>query len=218
MGNPGFTRRTTLAALMCGTAAIGAAVTVPRRAWAAAAPAATVSDGVLTIDFDSALHSRLSRAGEALTPLEAGEGVRLADGKVVERFLMLEHKQEALPGGNRHYLTGVADGQLEKHVALLFRDAYPGAALMTVRYRNLGKRPLAIAAWWSAAHTLLPHPKGTWTFSGASHPDRRDWVQPVQRDFQQRNFMGMNGSDYGGGTPVAVVWRPDVGLAVGHVD
>ena len=30
--------------------------------------------------------------------------------------------------------------------------------------------------------------------------------------------MGMNGSDYGSGTPVAAVWRPDVGLAVAHVE
>src|SRR5437764_11009181 len=26
----------------------------------------------------------------------------------------------------------------------------------------------------------------------------------------------MNASDYGGGTPVIDVWRPDVGIAVGH--
>jgi alpha-galactosidase len=30
--------------------------------------------------------------------------------------------------------------------------------------------------------------------------------------------MGMNASDYGGGTPVVDVWRRDVGLAVGHVE
>ena len=30
--------------------------------------------------------------------------------------------------------------------------------------------------------------------------------------------MGMNSSDYGGGTPVVDVWRRDVGLAVGHLE
>jgi alpha-galactosidase len=30
--------------------------------------------------------------------------------------------------------------------------------------------------------------------------------------------MGMNGSDYGSGTPMAAVWRPDFGLAVAHVE
>ncbi|MDZ7765962.1 MAG: hypothetical protein U5K00_16350 [Melioribacteraceae bacterium] len=30
--------------------------------------------------------------------------------------------------------------------------------------------------------------------------------------------MGMNNSDYGGGTPVSDVWRPDIGIAVGHLE
>ncbi|MBO9602796.1 MAG: alpha-galactosidase [Novosphingobium sp.] len=218
MSNPGLTRRATLGGLMCGAAFVGGAVAMPQLAWAAPAPTVSLSDGVLTFEFDSGLHSRLSRQAEMLTSMEAGEGVRLADGKVLDRFVMLGHEETPVAGGRRHSLRGLAEAQLEKRVDLLFRDFCPGAALMTVGYRNVGKQPLAIARWWVAAHTLLRHPKGAWTFSGASHPDRRDWVQPVARDFQQRNYMGMNGSDYGGGTPVSVVWRPDVGLAVGHVE
>ena len=30
--------------------------------------------------------------------------------------------------------------------------------------------------------------------------------------------MGMNGSDYGGGTPVTCLWRRDAGLAIGHLE
>ena len=43
-------------------------------------------------------------------------------------------------------------------------------------------------------------------------------MQQVRAGFDQRNFMGMNASDYGGGTPVVDVWRRDYGLAVGHVE
>lgn len=218
MGHPKFTRRATLAGLMGGAAAITAATSMPNRAWAAARPAASAGDGALAIDFDSALHSQLSWRGQPLTALEAGEGVRLADGIVLDRFLLLDRTEPPASGGKQVSLRGVADGRLEKRIDLVFADSRPGAALMTVSYRNLGKQPMTIAAWWSAAHTLLAHPKGAWTFSGSSHPDRRDWVQPVLPDFQQRNFMGMNGSDYGGGTPVSVVWRPDIGLAIGHVE
>lgn len=218
MGKPKLTRRATLAGLMGGVASLSATIAMPRRAWAFVQPSASVSDGILQIDFDNALYSRLSRAGQAVTPLEASEGVRLADGRVIDRFLLLDRQQTAVPGGKRFSLRGLADGRLEKQVDVEFRDAYPGAALMTVRYRNVGKQPLTIARWWTASHTLPAHPKGAWTFSGSSHPDRRDWVQPVTHDFQQRNYMGMNGSDYGGGTPMSVVWRPDFGLAVGHVE
>ena len=218
MGGPKFTRRTTLAGLLAGAASLPAGIVAPGRAWADAPSLATAADGDLAIDFDSALRSRLSWRRQALTDMEAGEGVRLAGGKVIDRFLLLDHKSEPVTGGKRFSLRGVSDSQIEKQIDLLFRDDRPGAALMTVRYRNIGKQPVTIAAWWSAAHTLRAHPRGAWTFSGSSHPDRRDWVQPVKPGFQQRNYMGMNGSDYGGGTPVSVVWRPDVGLAVGHVE
>jgi alpha-galactosidase len=37
-------------------------------------------------------------------------------------------------------------------------------------------------------------------------------------NFKQENYLGMNATDYGGGTPVVDVWRRDVGLAVGHIE
>jgi alpha-galactosidase len=43
-------------------------------------------------------------------------------------------------------------------------------------------------------------------------------VRPLRRGFSQQNFLGMNASDYGGGTPVVDVWRRDLGLAVGHLE
>lgn len=218
MGSPKLTRRATLAAMMGGVASLSATLALPSRAFALTQPAASASDGVLTIDFDSGMHSRISRGGQVLTPVDASEGVRLADGRVLNRFTLLDRRETPDANGTRYTLTGVADGRLEKQVELLFRKDHPGAALMVVRYRNLGKQPIAIARWWSASHTLLPHPKGAWTFSGSSHPDRRDWVQRVTSDFQQRNYMGMNGSDYGSGTPMSAVWRPDIGIAVAHVE
>ncbi len=41
---------------------------------------------------------------------------------------------------------------------------------------------------------------------------------PLRAGFKQDNFLGMNASDYGGGTPIVDVWRKDLGLAVGHVE
>jgi alpha-galactosidase len=203
---------------MSGVATMSATALWPRRAWAFEQPTVAASDGVIGLDFDTAMNSRVSWQGQPITQLEAGEGARLADGRVLDRFILLDHQQQSDQDGNSYSLRGVADGRLEKALQLQFRKAYPGLVLMTVRYRNVGKQPLAISRWWSASHTLLAHPKGAWTFAGSSHPDRRDWVQRVTRDFQQQNFMGMNGSDYGSGTPMAVVWRPDFGLAVAHVE
>lgn len=33
--------------------------------------------------------------------------------------------------------------------------------------------------------------------------------------FEQRNYLGMNNSDYGGGIPMVTLWRPDGGISVG---
>ena len=182
------------------------------------APILPLSDGVLTLEFDSGMHSRISKAGKALTAMEPGEALRLGDNRVIDRFLLVDHSQQTVPGGRAHYLRGTAQGGIEKMVAVTFRAAYPGLALLDISYRNTGNAPLEILGWQAATHDLLAHPDGAWSFSGASYPDRRDWVQPIRPGTGQRNFMGMNASDYGGGTPVAVVWRRDAGIAVGHID
>lgn len=185
------------------------------------APLTKVSDGVLTIEFDSGLHSRISRGGTVLTAMEASEAIRLGDQRVVDRFLLLDQSREAASGahglGHIHHLRGSAEG-IEKRISVTFLDRYPGLALLDIAYRNTGDAPLEILGWQAATHDLLAHPDGAWSFSGASYPDRRDWVQKVTPGFGQRNFMGMNASDYGGGTPVAAVWRRDAGIAVGHID
>jgi alpha-galactosidase len=43
-------------------------------------------------------------------------------------------------------------------------------------------------------------------------------VQPLKAGFDQRNTLSMAASDYGGGIPMANIWRRDAGLAVGHVE
>ena len=57
-----------------------------------------------------------------------------------------------------------------------------------------------------------------WSYQSGSYRNRPDWVMPLKVDFKQENFLGMNATDYGGGTPVADVWRRDVGIAVGHLE
>ena len=185
------------------------------------APITRLSDGVLTIEFDSGLHSRISRSSTVLTAMEPGEAIRLGDQRVIDCFLLLDQTRDAVSGvhgaGHVHHLRGSAEG-LEKRISVTFLDRYPGLALLDIVYRNTGTAPIEITGWQAATHDLLAHPEGAWSFSGASYPDRRDWVQKVVPGFGQPNFMGMNASDYGGGTPVAVVWRRDAGIAVGHID
>ena len=41
---------------------------------------------------------------------------------------------------------------------------------------------------------------------------------PLKVGYSRDNYLGMTYADYGGGTPVVDIWRPDCGIAVGHIE
>nr|WP_314539309.1 alpha-galactosidase [uncultured Massilia sp.] len=224
-------RRRSLLQWLAGTAV---ATTVGPAAAAAAQggkgrDVARIGDAAMALEFDARLQCRVvSKLGPrpaAVTGFAPSERLRLPNGRWIERFDLTGQALDRVDGthgpGARHRLTGMAPEGIEKTVSVTFYDRHPGFAVIRTSYRNTGDKPLLVAAWANSAHTLRPGAGGKrafWTYSGATHPDRRDWVQPLVHGFDQRNFMGMNGSDYGGGTPAADVWQRDCGLAVGHLD
>ena len=219
---PAIGRRAVLK-LAAGSAALAALPWVPGRALAARSIPMSAQDELLSLQFDRMLRTRLAYRGKALTPFQASETLLLKDGGVVDAFAFGSEDRQPLDDprhgpGLRHVFTGTSAQGIEKQVAVTFFARSPGLALLQVRYRNAGTQPVEVAGWRAAAHELADAPGGFWSFSGTTHEDRRDWVQPLGEGFDQRNTLGMEASDYGGGTPVANVWRRDVGLAVGHVE
>lgn len=196
--------------------------------WAGAAPrasggSAVAEDGELAIVFDARLRTRLARRGEFATDWQASEVLLLAGDAALEDFAYTGQRGEDVDDprhgpGRRIVVSGRADNGVEKEVAVTFFQRHPGFAVLQASYRNGGSEPLELRGWRNAAHVLADRPGGFWSFSGATHADRRDWVRPLDEGFDQRNTLGMDASDYGGGTPVADVWRRDIGLAVGHVE
>lgn len=223
--------RRTVLKLAAGSVAGGVAWLMLPKALAASRPfgtsaagdaGATTGDAVLTVAFDHRLHTLLLVRGQPLTPWQRSESLLLAGGAAVEDFALTGHREQPIDDarhgrGRQSVVTGRA-GHLEKEVAVTFLDALPGFAVLQTRYRNLGDTAVQVAGWRNAAHELADAPGGFWSFSGTTHTDRRDWVQPMAAGFDQRNTLAMDSSDYGGGTPVANIWRRDVGLAVGHVE
>jgi len=183
---------------------------------------AVAQDGHLSIAFDSSLRTSIRAAGKVLTTSQASESL-LLPAAPADSFAFLEQRTETLSdashgAGRRTLIKGRSNTGIEKEVRVDFFERYPGFALLQVAYRNSGARALEIKGWRNAAHELGEIPGGFWSFSGATHEDRRDWVQPVKDGFEQLNSLAMVDSDYGGGTPVANLWRRDAGLAVGHVE
>jgi alpha-galactosidase len=187
----------------------------------------TAADGTLALLFDGSLHTRVLFRNEPLTPFQPSEVLLLAD-RAVDTFVFSSHTHEDLKGsdasrsrhgaGRRHVITGESAEGVEKKVEVTFFEQFPGLAQLRVHYRNKGKAALDVVGWRNAAHELADSPGGFWTFSGATHEDRRDWVQPLAAGFDQRNTLSMAASDYGGGIPMASIWGRDAGVAVGHLE
>lgn len=191
-------------------------------------PKAKVSDALLSLEFDSLLRSRLialhNGTALPLTDFGPSETLRL-DGKQVLHFAFVDTHIETVEDrhgrGTRYVVHGRSTEQIEKRITVASYERYPGFAFLNTIYRNVGREDVWVDGWVNGAHVLKPSQSGPleyWSFSGASYVDRRDWVQPTHEGFDQRNFMGMNATDYGGGTPVVDVWRRDFGLAVGHLE
>lgn len=181
-----------------------------------------VAEGDLAIGFDDRLHTRLFARDRAITSHDASEVLLGKDGDLTA-FRFTGHRVESVVDpqhgdGSRHLVTGRSDTAVEKIVEITFFARHPGMAMLRVHYHNHGTQPLVVNGWRNVAHELSDAPGGFWSFSGTTHADRRDWVRPVGKGFDQRNTLGMDAPDYGGGTPVADVWRRDVGVAVGHLE
>ena len=208
--------------------------------------AATLGDSQILLEFDAQMRARVwnMRAGAggqkvALTHWTELDALVIGTNTRIGRFELRDHSKEDTTGplgrGTRLRLVGVAQNDIEKTVQVELYADYPGFALYQVSYRNVGARPVAVESWTQCTLHLTHEPgiddgesrvgqgaatsePAYWSFCGSTHPDRRDWVQPVRVGFEQQNFMGMAASDYGGGTPIVDVWRRRGGVAIGHLE
>jgi alpha-galactosidase len=190
-----------------------------------------IQSSVLRIEFDRNLRSRvvslLGPSPQVLTPFTASETV--TGIRTWSIFPLNSSRREtvkdAFGAGERLSLTGKA-GDLRKDVSVTIYSDFPGFAIFDVTYTNEGTAPLALRGWANNQYLLddiaiskNPH-RGPafWSYQSGSYEKRPNWVLPLRAGFKQENYLGMNASDYGGGTPIVDVWRKDVGLAVGHVE
>jgi len=203
----------------------------PAQAGAGGTAAATelqIQSSILRIEFDRDLHSRVvalfSPAPEPVTPFSASETVTGTDRNWSD-FALTSSRQEPVSdifgAGERLLLAGKSGGLRKSISVTMYRD-FPSLAVFDVEYSNEGATRLTIRGWTSHQYsiTALPAVQGPafWSYQSGSYEKRPNWVLPLRAGFRQQNYLGMNASDYGGGTPIVDVWRKDVGLAVGDIE
>ena len=183
-------------------------------------------DGI-RLEFDEQMRSRVvetASAEKALGPFTESETL-LTDKGEIGRFKFERRSQDAVKdeigNGTRVTYTGHS-GKLAKQVEVVSYRTRPSWLFMRVRYTNEGTAPIQIVGYTNHRYAFTPGAikaePAFWSYQSASYESRPDWVLPLTPGFTRKNFLGMNDSDYGGGTPVLDVWRRDVGIAIGHVE
>ncbi len=182
----------------------------------------------IRLEFNSAMHSRVTaRFGgkeDVLGRFGPSETITV-DGKELTEFALTETRQrrvrDKLGSGRQMTITGTS-GSVRKTVTVTIYDEFPQFAFMTVQYTNRGNSELRVAGWTTNRYSIAAGGDAGdppfWSYQSGSYEKRPDWVLPLKAGFKQQNYLGMNSTDYGGGTPVVDVWRRDVGIAVGHVE
>jgi len=188
-----------------------------------------VKGKMIRIDFDRSLHSRIiAKLNGATIPLGnyASSEFITVSGKEISDFQFEDQKQidieNEIGKGKQYVITGKS-GSLRKEIVIKIYDDFPTLAIFQVNYTNMGKAEMVVDKWVNnhysiQAKTTTENEPAFWSYQSASYENRPDWVLPLKPGFHQQNYLGMNASDYGGGTPVIDVWRRDAGIAVGHVE
>ena len=187
-----------------------------------------IQSSALRIEFDHSLHSRVvalvGKSPKPLTPFSASETVTVAS-RTLSDFALTSARHDTVHDrfgtGERLSLAGKS-GDLRKTVSVTMYADFPSLAIFDVEYSNDGSTRLPIRGWSNHRYSISSLPGAQqpafWSYQSGSYEKRPDWVVPLRPGFHQENYLGMNASDYGGGTPIVDVWRIDLGLAVGHIE
>jgi alpha-galactosidase len=184
-------------------------------------------DLVLSFNKNMQLSLSTSLASAPLTDGFADWDVLYLDGMNATEFALSSVKKEkvndAFGNGIRYILKGESSVNgvvMEKEMNFSVYDQFPSTVISQIRYTNFSGSEVRVSKWETNRIDVLSNggAPAFWSFQGESTESRNSWLLPISDDFYQRNYMGMNDSDYGGGIPVTCLWRRDAGLAIGHLE
>lgn len=183
----------------------------------------------LAILFNDSLYSKIvAKFGDQTIPLGdfSPSEVVSVNGQPVADFAFVEQSSQSINdkiGAGKEYLIVGSSPTLRKEIAVRVYLDFPRMAVYQVKYTNSSNEDMVVDSWTNHQYSIpaLPTTENAapfWSYQSGSYESRADWLLPLNPGFSQDNYMGMNASDYGGGTPVVDVWRKDAGIGVGHLE
>lgn len=104
--------------------------------------------------------------------------------------------------------------KVTKHQTVTPVEGVDGLEVIETFFVNEGAA-VTVKAYELCRTEIEPQDTVVWSLQPSSTVRRLDWVLPVKEGFFQRNYLGMNNTDYGGGIPVVDLWQRDGGVAIG---
>jgi len=175
-------------------------------------------------NMQTQLYSTLPGAKPLMDEFQATEKL-LISGKEIDRFTLENVSERELDGkvpGKEWILEGnYGEDSLKIHKTLIIKayQGFPDLVSTQVSYVNNSAGDLFVEGWVNNAYNIRSQGETPpfWAFQGSSSESRKDWVRPLKAGYYEKNYLGMNATDYGGGIPVTAVWRKDIDVAVGHL-
>ena len=189
-----------------------------------------IKNGDLTLEINDNMYTRVNNtlqdSGLLSPEFTPSEYLVTADGDIKD-FRLGSKKSENIVNktgeGTSYIFSGKYDSngiELTKLVTFTIYKDFKNSVFLKTKYINTGKTSIMVKGWVNNNYNIQDSQTKTpfWSFQGSSSEKRADWILPVKKGFYQKNYMGMNNSDYGGGVPVTDIWRRDAGIAVGQTE
>ncbi|MDC6366806.1 MULTISPECIES: glycoside hydrolase family 36 protein [Flavobacteriaceae] len=188
----------------------------------------SIRSGELTFEVNAQMHTKISNGAKGAKPLmldyQPSETLELDDGTIYG-FQVIKVQEDSIMGplsGKIWTIHGQhrsKKGSIDKKLQLRTYKGYSNLITTRVTYTNRSDRSVVVENYANNTYEIVGQNDSPpfWAFQGSSSSKRDDWIKPLRAGYYQKNYMGMNDTDYGGGVPVTSIWRKDINIAIGHV-
>ncbi len=182
-----------------------------------------ITSGDLQLCVDNDMHYKVISRAEGSEAFH--QDFQAADKIIAQEAVINSWKvkyAQKLEGelGTTYTISGLwkQDGyEIEKLLTLKTLNEFKGIIFIHSNYINHSDKILTVRALESNKLSVESE-ETIWSFQPSSSSERKDWILPLEESFYQKNYLGMNSSDYGGGIPMVTLWRRDANISTGLVE
>lgn len=153
----------------------------------------------------------------------------LNDDSVIDNFLItgIDNFIEQTPYGKSNVFNFKCNDTKESlllEIKVMVPFSFKDVMIIDARIKNLLQKNLYISKIINCNLIIdyknvgLKSPNDFWSFLPESTPERQNWIKPLNYNFFQKNYQGMNAMDYGGGIPLLDIWERNQGIAIASLE